>query len=276
VNPIDEARIGGEAVLQYETLDQFVAFLAEVYARQVADQHDTVWCPQWYRHPEAYLRFQAMYLSYEKLSRDPTTGLSVWWIQHADRHMAQLFNPRGPFKYCGVRNGHKSLVPELPVVGDDPRQGGPPDTRALEEFLDNLENGLGLAGFATLDEFVNKWLRKCYARQVRDVNDTVWCPEWWKHPEAKERLLALWRAYEEYRTRAATGISEWYTQHADQHMAKLFDPKGPFKYCSVRNGHKEGMVRPLKIEPPTAPMDVNPSRQQLEEQIRRHAERFGR
>ncbi|SLJ83209.1 Uncharacterised protein [Mycobacteroides abscessus subsp. abscessus] len=32
-------------------------------------------------------------------------------------------------------------------------------------------------------------------------------------------------------------------------MTKLFDPRGPFKYCSVRNGHKD-MLNPLPLKSP--------------------------
>jgi hypothetical protein len=50
---------------------------------------------------------------------------------------------------------------------------------------------------------------------------------------------------------AAEITSVWFLDRADQHMAVLLDPKGPFKYCSVRHGHKDMLV-PLPL---TAPPD---------------------
>ncbi|MFD4356602.1 DUF4913 domain-containing protein [Nocardia sp. NPDC058519] len=103
--------------------------------------------------------------------------------------------------------------------------------------------------YAGVSEFVREYLSQLYRRQVTDISDTVWCPEWWRHPEAAVRLDALWQAWEHYRMKGGPGISVWFLEHADPHMIKLFDPRGPFKYCSVRNGHKE-MLTSLPVEKP--------------------------
>ncbi|WP_446222995.1 DUF4913 domain-containing protein [Nocardia sp. IBHARD005] len=113
--------------------------------------------------------------------------------------------------------------------------------------------------YSDVAEFVKEYLSEIYQRQVTDISDTVWCPEWWRHPEAAVRLAALWQAWEHYRMQGGPGISVWFLDHADPHMTKLFDPRGPFKYCSVRNGHKE-MLKSLPLEKPdanqwTAPKD---------------------
>ncbi|WP_228837525.1 DUF4913 domain-containing protein [Nocardia amamiensis] len=107
-------------------------------------------------------------------------------------------------------------------------------------------------------DFVENYLAEVYRRQVTDLSDTVWCPEWWKHAEAVARLDALWRAWEHYRQDGATGLSIWFLDHADPHMQKLFDPKGPFKYCSVRNGHKD-MLSPLPTKSPQHGMFGDPT-----------------
>jgi hypothetical protein len=107
-------------------------------------------------------------------------------------------------------------------------------------------------------EFVENYLSVVYRRQVSDLSDTVWCPEWWNHPEAMARLDAVWRAWEHLRQDGATGMSVWFLDHADKHMAVLLDPKGPFKYCSVRNGHKD-MLIPLPFKSPPREMFSNPS-----------------
>ncbi|MFF0544311.1 DUF4913 domain-containing protein [Nocardia thailandica] len=92
-------------------------------------------------------------------------------------------------------------------------------------------------------EFFVQYLGKVYMRQITDTSDTVWCPDWYRHPEALARVDALWQAFESARNHGGPGMSRWFRDHADWHMERLFDPKGPFKYCSVRNGHKDMLSR---------------------------------
>ena len=67
----------------------------------------------------------------------------------------------------------------------------------------------------------------------------TWCPEWWRHAEAIARLDALWRAWEHLRLDPATGMSVWFRDHADHHMAVLLSADGPFKGCKPDKGHAE-------------------------------------
>lgn len=112
--------------------------------------------------------------------------------------------------------------------------------------------------YTNVVEFVENYLSLVYRRQVTDISETVWCPEWWKHAEAVARLDALWRAWEHYRLQPSTGLSVWFLDHADPHMTKLFDPRGPFKYCSVRNGHKD-MLSPLPSKSPAQGLFGDPT-----------------
>jgi len=116
----------------------------------------------------------------------------------------------------------------------------------------------GKTVYGTVVEFVENYLSVVYRRQVTDISETVWCPEWFRHAEAAVRLEALWRAWEHLRMDPATGMSVWLLDHADPHMAKLFDPRGPFKYCSVRNGHKD-MLNPLPLRSPARGQFENPA-----------------
>lgn len=111
--------------------------------------------------------------------------------------------------------------------------------------------------YRDVEDFVRSYLSQVYRRQVSDLSDTVWCPEWWKHPEATARLEALWRSWEHLRQDGATGMSVWFLDHADKHMAVLLSPTGPFKYCSVRNGHKD-MLIPLPVAAPPEGLFSNP------------------
>lgn len=113
----------------------FSEFLAPTYRRRVIDSQTNRWCPEWTKHPEARNRIEALWRTWEYLRLDPTTGLSVWWKDHADHHMAYLFSPEGTFRDCSPTDGHQPL-PALPsaeippilldfVPGDPPVGTGP-------------------------------------------------------------------------------------------------------------------------------------------------------
>jgi len=135
------------------------------------------------------------------------------------------------------------------------------DPHELDAELDGLEEfpyveegepefddapGLGeRAGpvFDSLEGFVTRYLLVMYRRAVSG-NDTTWCGEWWRHPEAIVRLEALWRAWEYLRLDPATGISVWVRDHCDFHMRVLLSADGPFRGCTP-DAHATRPVRPL-------------------------------
>ena len=84
--------------LFYPNVAEFVSNkLANTYRRQLNVQGGVTWCPQWWKHAEAISRLEALWRSWEYLRRDPATGMSVWWRDHADPHMGVLMDPQGPF-----------------------------------------------------------------------------------------------------------------------------------------------------------------------------------
>lgn len=95
--------------------------------------------------------------------------------------------------------------------------------------------------------FVRDYLGPMYRRSLSSHGAT-WCPEWWKHAEAIARLEALWRAWEFLRLDAHTGMSVWFRDHADHHMAVLLSADGPFKGCKPE-GHGE-RLKPLPLIAP--------------------------
>lgn len=86
--------------LYYPCLDDwFQDYFASAYRRSfLGPQHR--WCAQWWRHPEAVSRLDAMWRAWEHLRLDPALGMSTWWREHADPHMAALTHPDGTFKSC--------------------------------------------------------------------------------------------------------------------------------------------------------------------------------
>jgi hypothetical protein len=106
--------------------------------------------------------------------------------------------------------------------------------------------------YRSLGEFLAEFLAPHYCRQVTDKGDTVWCPEPWLHPEALRRLGGLWLSHQHMLwSTDLCAEDNWWTR-ADRTMELLFDPSGPFKYCSVRGGHKE-MLAPLPMRFDDAP-----------------------
>ncbi|WP_330180669.1 DUF4913 domain-containing protein [Nocardia sp. NBC_01503] len=102
-------------------------------------------------------------------------------------------------------------------------------------------------------EFVENYLSLVYRRDVTENRTRVWCRDWWMHAEAIARLDAIWRAWEHLRRDSHTGLSVWFLDHADPHMRELFDPEGPFKFCSPVTGHSNQLT-PLPLKSP--PKDI--------------------
>ncbi|WP_230594211.1 DUF4913 domain-containing protein [Rhodococcoides fascians] len=124
-----------EAAPVYTSLLDFVdEVIRPHYRREVSEGNQKKWCPQWWAHGEAYRRLDALWRAWEHLRKDPNTGASVWWKDHADHHMGMLLDPQGPFSACGVRHGHKTTLPPLPADEPDPALfaiPADPDTAAV-------------------------------------------------------------------------------------------------------------------------------------------------
>jgi len=119
----------GEATLYYGSVDEFVReYLRNVYRRRVDGRgQQRVWAGEWWKYDEAVIRLEALWRSWEQLRQDPSTGMSVWWRDHADHHMGVLFDPEGPFgRVEGEQNACKAGEP-LPYV--EPPEGMFPDVR---------------------------------------------------------------------------------------------------------------------------------------------------
>ncbi|WP_234391494.1 DUF4913 domain-containing protein, partial [Nocardia suismassiliense] len=212
---------------EFASLDAFADFFAQACTRRVEDNYNqAVWCPRWREHPEAVLRLTALWKAREHLRTRGAVGMSAWWLDHVGPHMRRLLDPNGPFKYCSIRNGHKDLLAPLPV-----------DLELLPAELSAATTPAPGDAFGSVTEFVHTFLIDLYRRQVTDTNEKVWCPQWWCHREARERLALLWHTYEYLRRGGPLGLSTWLLDHADHHMPDLFDPRGVFSQCAVR--HRE-------------------------------------
>ncbi|MFE3189864.1 DUF4913 domain-containing protein [Nocardia sp. NPDC059240] len=99
----------------YDSVVEFVEnYLSLVYRREV-DNGRRVWCQEWWKHAEAVARLDAMWRTWEHYRLDCNTGLSVWFLDHADPHMRVLFDLDGPFQYCSIKSGHSDQISPLPL-----------------------------------------------------------------------------------------------------------------------------------------------------------------
>ena len=59
-----------------------------------------------------------------------------------------------------------------------------------------------------------------------------WCPKWWAHPEAVNRIEALWRSWEKMRVDPFMGMALWFRDQFDHHWPRLVNTGGPFTFCT--------------------------------------------
>ncbi|WP_459959046.1 DUF4913 domain-containing protein [Nocardia sp. IFM 10818] len=106
----------------YDSVVEFVEnYLSLVYRRDVTEHSRRKWCPEWWKHAEAVARLDAVWRTWEHYRTDGKTGLSVWFLDHGDPHMRELFDSDGPFKFCSPTRGHQDTLPPLPLKS--PQQG---------------------------------------------------------------------------------------------------------------------------------------------------------
>jgi len=90
--------------------------------------------------------------------------------------------------------------------------------------------------YDSVEAFVVDHLAPLIQRKLE--GPVTWCPAWREHPEADDRLTALWEAWETLHVQGGTGRSTWWLAHADPQRVVLMDAdRGPFVYCGPVKGH---------------------------------------
>ncbi|MFP5368913.1 MAG: DUF4913 domain-containing protein, partial [Actinomycetes bacterium] len=65
-----------EPELVYSNAVEFFAdLLAQSYVREVNEGAASAWCPEWYKHPEALIRMEAIWRAWEHLRLEPALGV---------------------------------------------------------------------------------------------------------------------------------------------------------------------------------------------------------
>ncbi|WP_454730409.1 DUF4913 domain-containing protein [Cellulosimicrobium protaetiae] len=127
---VEQAGDDGTPALYYGSVDEFVReYLRNVYRRHIAGRGEhRVWAAEWWKYDEAVIRLEALWRAWEHLRQDPATGMSVWWRDHVDHHMAVLLDPQnGPFG--PVDGEHDRNTPGDPLPYTAPPEGMFPDVR---------------------------------------------------------------------------------------------------------------------------------------------------
>lgn len=133
----DEGEAEPEETLYYGSVDEFVReYLRNVYRRAI-NGRSRVWAARWWEYDEAVIRLEALWRSWEHLRMDPSTGMSVWWRDHADHHMAVLLDPDGPFSSAADADENKSKKGQ-PLPYAAPPEGLFPDQRQVHEPKDDV------------------------------------------------------------------------------------------------------------------------------------------
>jgi len=105
-----------------------------------------------------------------------------------------------------------------PVAADVPTSGGAAGGRTAPVFSD-------------LESWVHDMLAQVVRRRLG--GHLTWCSEWYRHPEAIMRLMAM---REEWERAVEEGtMSNWWLDHCDPHMAVLMSrDDGPFMACTEK------------------------------------------
>jgi hypothetical protein len=108
----------------FDSLEEWVhGWLLPLYPRSL-DGSAVTFCREWWRHPEAYLRLDALWKSWEFMRRKTGTGMAVWLRDYCDYHMGVLMRENGTFKGCKLEahNHEFAVKPWVVAPMPTPRQ----------------------------------------------------------------------------------------------------------------------------------------------------------
>lgn len=107
----------GDAPTFLPCCDSLEEWVADVFAATYARRSTPTfrWCAQWWRHPEAIARLEALWRSWEALRTDPLLGIASWYASHLDQQLPILTGAAGPFADCDPTRHFDPEQPYLPV-----------------------------------------------------------------------------------------------------------------------------------------------------------------
>ena len=98
----------------YPTLIDWVEqYFCVTFARSIGGE--IRWCPKWAEHPEAVIRLEALWRSWETLRLDANLGIASWLTSFFDPQLPLMLGRAGPFAQCNS-DRHQRSGP-LPSTG---------------------------------------------------------------------------------------------------------------------------------------------------------------
>lgn len=120
----------------FPTLDAWVGgWFTPTFGRRLGAAR---WCARWWLHPEAVVRLEALWRTWEVLRLDPAFGMATWLREHLDPQRAVLFGEEGPFQACDGHTAHHP-PPDLPAEPAPP--GWQPPLAAMTPAADSAAAG---------------------------------------------------------------------------------------------------------------------------------------
>jgi len=99
--------------LVFDNVEEWVAgMFAPRFARSIGGP--VKWCPRWWDHPEAVLRLEALWRSWEVHRLDTDRGIAVWLRDFLGGQLAALLDDAGTFAACTPEK--HSPRPPLPLT----------------------------------------------------------------------------------------------------------------------------------------------------------------
>ncbi len=99
----------------FTTLNDWVTRWMLPLFRRELDGRSTTFCVQWWRHPEAYYRLDALWKSWEFMRLKPGTGTAVWVKDYLDPHMGVLMSSNGPMAGCTLKKHSAHPIEPWPL-----------------------------------------------------------------------------------------------------------------------------------------------------------------
>jgi hypothetical protein len=112
-DPSDDSDSTPDALDEHALIEWVHRSVAGVIARPL--RGELKWCPVWWEHPEAVLRFEALHRAWTELAAEPGVALSLWIRDHLDPCLRELLNPLGPFADCSHNERYRTLNPHTPL-----------------------------------------------------------------------------------------------------------------------------------------------------------------
>lgn len=102
----------------FASVDVFVrAYVAPNWRHRLGPRSH--WCAQWWRHPEAVGRFEALWEAFEVMRLEPAPAWSSFLRDHFDHHLTMLTCEGGTFDGCAATR-HEQVHDPAPVLLVDP------------------------------------------------------------------------------------------------------------------------------------------------------------